>query len=108
MTTTAAASTRVREFAAHEKDTGSCEVQVAGLTERITALTEHLKTHSKDNATRRGLLQHVGRRNRLLVRGTIGAMAVDDFNVLPPDLRFFAGGDRSIRGFDYQDRKSVV
>jgi ribosomal protein S15 len=41
MTTTAVARTRIREFAVHEKDTGSCEVQVAGLTERITALTEH-------------------------------------------------------------------
>jgi small subunit ribosomal protein S15 len=66
MTTTAAARTRIREFAANDKDTGSCQVQVAGLTERITALTEHLKTHSKDNATRRGLLQMVGKRNRLL------------------------------------------
>jgi small subunit ribosomal protein S15 len=66
MTTTAAARARIREYAVHDKDTGSCEVQVAGLTERITALTEHLKTHSKDNATERGLLQMVGRRNRLL------------------------------------------
>jgi len=66
MTITAAARARIRESALHDKDTGSCEVQVAGLTERITALTEHLKTHSKDNATRRGLLQMVGLRNRLL------------------------------------------
>jgi translocation and assembly module TamA len=47
-------------------------------------------------------IHSLGRRNRLLLRGTLGAMAVDDFNMLPPDLRFFAGGDRSIRGFDYQ------
>jgi translocation and assembly module TamA len=43
-----------------------------------------------------------GRRNRLITRLSLGAMAVDDFNQLPPELRFFAGGDRSIRGFDYQ------
>jgi translocation and assembly module TamA len=43
-----------------------------------------------------------GRRQRLLARLSLGAMAVDDFNQLPPELRFFAGGDRSIRGFDYQ------
>jgi translocation and assembly module TamA len=39
---------------------------------------------------------------RLIVRATVGAMTVDDFDVLPPELRFFAGGDRSVRGFDYQ------
>ena len=43
-----------------------------------------------------------GTRHRLIVRGSLGTTAVDDFNELPPDLRFFAGGDRSIRGFDYQ------
>ncbi len=43
-----------------------------------------------------------GRRQRLITRLSLGAMAVDDFNQLPPELRFFAGGDRSIRGFDYQ------
>ena len=50
----------------HEKDTGSPEVQIAILTERITELTEHLKTHRKDFASRRGLLKMVGRRNGLL------------------------------------------
>lgn len=49
-----------------EKDTGSTEVQVALLTTRIRQLTEHLKTHSKDHAARRGLLMMVGRRSRLL------------------------------------------
>ncbi len=44
----------------------------------------------------------VARRQRVLLRTSLGAMAVDDFNALPPELRFFAGGDRSIRGFDYQ------
>jgi len=47
-------------------------------------------------------VRSLGRRNRVLLRASLGAMAVDDFNVLPPNLRFFAGGDRSIRGFDYQ------
>ena len=50
----------------HEKDTGSAEVQVAILTERITQLTEHLKSHKKDHASRRGLLKMVGKRSRLL------------------------------------------
>jgi len=50
----------------HETDTGSPEVQIALLTERITHLTEHLKIHKKDHHTRRGLLQMVGQRRRLL------------------------------------------
>jgi len=50
----------------HETDTGSPEVQVAMLTERISQLTEHLKIHSQDHHTRRGLLKMVGRRRRLL------------------------------------------
>ena len=50
----------------HETDTGSPQVQVAILTERINGLTEHLKTHKKDHHSRRGLLQMVGRRRRLL------------------------------------------
>ncbi len=49
-----------------EKDTGSAEVQVAMLTERINELTEHLRTHSKDHHSRRGLLMMVGKRRRLL------------------------------------------
>lgn len=59
-------STLVKEYATHEGDTGSPEVQVAILTERITNLTEHLKTHQKDFASRRGLLMMVGQRRRLL------------------------------------------
>jgi len=47
-------------------------------------------------------IRSLGRRQRLILRGSLGAMAVEDFDELPPDLRFFAGGDRSIRGFDYQ------
>ncbi|MDE0873674.1 MAG: 30S ribosomal protein S15 [Acidimicrobiales bacterium] len=50
----------------HETDTGSPEVQVALLTDRIEDLTEHLKTHEKDHHSRRGLLKLVGRRRRLL------------------------------------------
>lgn len=49
-----------------EKDTGSSEVQIALLTERITELTEHLKVHTHDNHSRRGLLKMVGRRRNLL------------------------------------------
>jgi small subunit ribosomal protein S15 len=50
----------------HESDTGSPEVQIALLTDRITHLTEHLKVHKKDHHSRRGLLMLVGRRRRLL------------------------------------------
>ena len=50
----------------HESDTGSTEVQIALLTERIQHLTEHLKIHKKDHHSRRGLLMLVGRRRRLL------------------------------------------
>lgn len=50
----------------HAKDTGSPEVQVAMLTERINQLTEHLRSHSKDFHSRRGLLMMVGKRRRLL------------------------------------------
>jgi small subunit ribosomal protein S15 len=56
----------VREFARHEGDTGSPEVQVAILSERIKNLTEHLQTHKKDFHSRRGLLIMVGQRRRLL------------------------------------------
>ena len=54
------------EFARHEGDTGSPEVQVALLTERITGLTEHLREHKHDYHTRRGLLKLVGQRRRQL------------------------------------------
>jgi small subunit ribosomal protein S15 len=56
----------IQKFKQHEKDTGSPEVQIALLTERITYLTEHFKTHSKDHHSRRGLLKLVGQRRRLL------------------------------------------
>ena len=56
----------ITEYARSSGDTGSAEVQVAVLTKRIADLTEHLKLHKKDHASRRGLLQMVGRRRRLL------------------------------------------
>ena len=56
----------VREYARHEGDTGSPEVQVAIISERIKNLTEHLRTHKKDFHSRRGLLIMVGQRRRLL------------------------------------------
>jgi small subunit ribosomal protein S15 len=56
----------VQKYRRHEKDTGSPEVQVAILSERITYLTEHFKTHKKDHHSRRGLLMLVGQRRRLL------------------------------------------
>ena len=56
----------LKTFAKSEGDTGSTEVQVALLTERINELTEHLKTHKKDEHSRRGLLIMVGKRKRLL------------------------------------------
>jgi small subunit ribosomal protein S15 len=56
----------LQDFKIHEKDTGSPEVQIALLTNRITELTEHLKTHKKDHSSRRGLLKMVGKRNSLL------------------------------------------
>ena len=54
------------EYALHEVDTGSPEVQIAVLTKRINDLTEHLKTHKKDHHSRRGLLKMVGQRRNLL------------------------------------------
>jgi len=56
----------IKEYAVKKDDTGSPEVQVAILTERITNLTEHLKSHKKDFHSRRGLLSMVGQRRRLL------------------------------------------
>ena len=58
--------TVIGKFSSHESDTGSPEVQIALLTERINGLTEHLKTHRKDHHSRRGLLKMVGKRRRLL------------------------------------------
>ena len=56
----------INTYKREEKDTGSPEVQIALLTERINELTEHLKVHKKDNHSRRGLLKMVGKRRNLL------------------------------------------
>ncbi|MCP5112972.1 MAG: 30S ribosomal protein S15, partial [bacterium] len=56
----------VEEFGTHATDTGSPEVQVALISERVNRLTEHLKIHKKDHHSRRGLLMLVGKRRRLL------------------------------------------
>jgi small subunit ribosomal protein S15 len=56
----------VQKFGKHETDTGSPEVQIAMLTQRINELTEHLRTHKHDHYSRRGLLKLVGRRRRFL------------------------------------------
>ncbi len=58
--------TVIGEYRTHESDTGSPEVQVAVLSERIRQLTEHLKGHKKDHTSRRGLLMMVGKRGALL------------------------------------------
>lgn len=63
---TEAKKTIVEKFQLHEGDTGSADVQIALLTERINHLAEHLRTHKKDHASRRGLLKMVGKRSSLL------------------------------------------
>jgi small subunit ribosomal protein S15 len=65
-TTTASRQQTIQDFRRHETDTGSTDVQVALLTQRINELTEHFKTHTKDHHSRRGLLKMVGQRRRLL------------------------------------------
>lgn len=64
--TTDRKSELITKFRTHDSDTGSPEVQIALLTERIQYLTDHFKTHKKDHHSRRGLLQLVSRRRRLL------------------------------------------
>lgn len=56
----------IQQYRTHESDTGSPQVQIAVLSERINELTEHFKAHTKDHASRRGLLMMVSRRRRLL------------------------------------------
>jgi len=56
----------IQDFRVHERDTGSADVQIALLTQRINHLTEHLQKNLKDHGSRRGLLQMVGQRRRLL------------------------------------------
>ena len=64
--TQAEKQTIMKEYATHEGDTGSPEVQIAVLTKRINDLTEHLRTNQKDHHSRRGLLKMVGQRRNLL------------------------------------------
>ena len=59
-------TTIITDYKLHEKDTGSSEVQIALLTNRVTYLTEHFKTHSKDHHSRLGLLKLVSKRRKLL------------------------------------------
>ncbi len=68
------------EYATHEGDTGSPEVQIAVLTQRIKDLTEHLKEHKHDHHSRRGLLLLVGRRRRLL--GYLQKIAINRYRSL--------------------------
>lgn len=74
----------VAQYGKGEKDSGSAEVQVALLTERIKGLTEHMKTHPKDFHTRRGLLMLVGKRRRLL--SYIKARDIEDYRKLIKSL----------------------
>jgi small subunit ribosomal protein S15 len=66
LTSGAAKQTAIETYRTHETDTGSPEVQVALLTERINGLSEHFKSHAKDHHSRRGLLRLVSQRRRLL------------------------------------------
>ncbi|CAB4597555.1 MAG: 30S ribosomal protein S15 [Actinobacteria bacterium] len=70
----------IKEYATHEGDTGSPEVQVAMLTKRIKDLTEHLKEHKHDHHSRRGLLLLVGRRRRLL--GYLSGIDINRYRAL--------------------------
>lgn len=70
----------IDQYKLHEGDTGSPEVQIAMLTERINYLTEHLKEHRKDHHSRRGLLKMVGQRRRLL--NYLKDKAVDRYRVI--------------------------
>lgn len=74
----------IATYGKDEKDSGSAEVQVALLTERIKGLTEHMKTHPKDFHTRRGLLMLVGKRRRLL--SYIKARNIEDYRTLIKSL----------------------
>ena len=76
--------TIIEKFRLHESDTGSPEVQVALLSERIGYLTEHFKTHKKDHHSRRGLLKLVGQRRRLL--DYLRSKSVDRYKVLISEL----------------------
>ena len=72
--------TVIENFKVHPSDTGSPEVQIALLSERITYLTEHFKTHQKDHHSRRGLLKLVGQRRQLL--NYLKKKSVDRYNTV--------------------------
>lgn len=74
----------IKKFATTKGDTGSPEVQIALLTERIKELTEHLKAHKKDNHSRKGLLKMVSKRRRLLAY--LRDSAVDRYQILIKNL----------------------
>jgi small subunit ribosomal protein S15 len=74
----------IDRFKKHDVDTGSPEVQIGILTERINVLTEHLKTHTKDHHSRRGLLKMVGHRRRLL--GYLQKQDVERYRTVVKDL----------------------
>lgn len=74
----------VGKFKLHEGDTGSPEVQIALLTEKIKYLTDHFKVHKRDHASRRGLLRMVGQRRRLL--DYLKATKVDRYRKVVKDL----------------------
>ncbi len=76
--------TIIEKHRLHDTDTGSPEVQIALLTERITHLTEHFKVHKKDHHSRRGLLKLVGRRRRLL--DYLRSKSVDRYKQIIGDL----------------------
>ncbi|MDR2505090.1 MAG: 30S ribosomal protein S15 [Oscillospiraceae bacterium] len=74
----------IEKFGRHEGDTGSAEVQIALLTDRINHLNEHLKTHKKDHHSRRGLLLMVGQRRRML--GYLHSTAIDRYRTVIAEL----------------------
>jgi len=75
----------IEEFRVHERDTGSADVQVALLTQRINHLTEHLQKNLKDHGSRRGLLKMVGQRRRLL--DYLHSTDADRYSVLTKKLK---------------------
>ena len=74
----------IGKFGTHDSDTGSPEVQIALLSNRITYLTEHFKTHKKDHHSRRGLLKLVGQRRRLL--NYVKSKSVDRYRTIIQEL----------------------
>lgn len=74
----------IGQYQVHEKDSGSPEVQIALLTERISYLTDHFKVHKKDHHSRRGLLRLVGRRRRLL--DYLKSNQIDRYRVIVKEL----------------------